>query len=443
MNWQEYFKDKKITLMGLGLLGRGIGVARFLAENGAVLTVTDLKSETELAPALFELKDFSNINYVLGAHRLEDFQTADLIIRAPNVPLDSIYLAEAERNNIPVKMDASLFCELLPEGVQTIGITGTRGKSTVTTLIYEILKKSHQTVFLGGNIRGVATLPLLKEIKSGDVAVLELDSWQLQGFGDDKISPHIAVFTTFMNDHMNYYKGDMDRYLSDKANIFLYQQSDDYVVLGGQVVDIISSKFGTAIKSKIIVAENDIPEDFAIKMAGGHNRYNAALALNTARILNIPDEISKKVIAEFPGVEGRLEILGTKNGILFVNDNNATTPEAAIAAVESFPDHKGKIVLIGGGTDKVLDFTEYCQIIPDYVKSLILFTGTATDKIMELLPKDISVTVVSSMAEAWQNALKQAEAGDLIMLSPGAASFGVFNNEYERNDQFVGLFNEI
>ena len=126
-----------------------------------------------------------------------------------------------------------------------------------------------------------------------------------------------------------------------------------------------------------------------------------------------------------------------------MNDNNATTPEAAIAAIKSFPDHKGKIVLIGGGTDKVLDFSEYCQIIPDYVKSLILFTGTATDKIMELLPKDMSVTVVSSMAEAWQNALKQAEAGDLIMLSPGAASFGVFNNEYERNDQFVGLFNEI
>jgi len=126
-----------------------------------------------------------------------------------------------------------------------------------------------------------------------------------------------------------------------------------------------------------------------------------------------------------------------------VNDNNATTPEAAIAAVKSFPDRKGKIVLIGGGTDKVLDFTQYCQIIPDYVKSLILFTGTATDKIVELLPKGMSVTVVSSMAEAWQNALKQAEAGDLIMLSPGAASFGVFNNEYERNDQFLGLFNEI
>lgn len=442
-NYLSYFDNKKITLMGLGLLGRGIGVARFLAENGASLTVTDLKSETELAPALLELKDFSNIKYVLGGHNLEDFQTSDLIIRAANVPLDSIYLAEAQRNNIPVKMDASLFCELLPDGVKTIGITGTRGKSTVTTLIYEILKEGGQTVFLGGNIRGVATLPLLREVKSGDMVVLELDSWQLQGFGDDHISPQIAVFTTFMNDHMNYYKGDMDRYLSDKANIFLYQNSDDYLILGGQVENIIQEKFGTAIKSKIIVADSDIPADFSIKMVGEHNRYNASLALNTARVLNISDEISKKVIAEFPGVEGRLEILGTKNGILFVNDNNATTPEAAIAAVKSFPDHKGKIVLMGGGTDKVLDFTQYCQIIPDYVKSLILFTGTATDKIVELLPKDMAVTIVSTMAEAWQNTLSQAEAGDLIMLSPGAASFGVFNNEYERNDQFIGLFNEI
>lgn len=443
MNWEEYFKDKKITIMGLGLLGRGIGVVRFLAENGAILTVTDLKSETELASALVELKDFSNIKYVLGGHNLEDFQTADLIIRAANVPLDSIYLAEAQRNNIPVKMDASLFCELLPGGVKTIGITGTRGKSTVTTLIYEILKESRQTVFLGGNIRGVATLPLLREVKSGDTVVLELDSWQLQGFGDDHISPEIAVFTTFMNDHMNYYKGDMDRYLSDKANIFLYQNSNDYLILGEQVENIIQDKFGSVIKSKIIVADSDIPADFSIKMVGEHNRYNASLALNTARVLNISDEISKKVIAKFPGVEGRLEILGSKNDILFVNDNNATTPEAAIAAVKSFPDHKGKIVLIGGGTDKVLDFTQYCQIIPDYVKSLILFKGTATDKIVELLPTDMAVTVASSMAEAWQNALSQAEAGDLIMLSPGAASFGVFNNEYERNDQFVGLFNEI
>lgn len=443
VDYISYFKDKKITLMGLGLLGRGIGVARFLAENGAILTVTDLKSETELAPALLELKDFPNIKYVLGGHKLEDFKEADLILRAPNVPLGSPFLQEAQKNNIPVKMDASLFCELLPSGVTTVGITGTRGKSTVTTLIYEILKEDGQTVFLGGNIRGVATLPLLKEITSKAVVVLELDSWQLQGFGDDKISPNIAVFTTFFNDHMNYYQGDMERYLKDKANIFLYQKAEDTLILGEQVEDLIKEKFAGHIKSNIIVASNDLPADFSLKMVGGHNRYNASLALSVARVLNISDDISKKVIAEFTGVPGRLEILGEKNGVLFVNDNNATSPEAVIAGVEAFPDYKGKIVLIGGGADKELDFTDWGQKVPSFIKTFILFPGSGTEKIKQVLPVGSKVVEVNSMTEAVKEALTEAISGDMIMLSPGAASFGVFNNEYERNDQFVEQFKNV
>ncbi len=429
--------------MGLGLLGRGIGVARFLAENGAILTVTDLKSEAELAPALLELKDFPNIKYVLGGHQLEDFQTADLILRAPNVPLNSLFLQEAQKNNIPIKMDASLFCELLPSGVKTVGITGTRGKSTVTALIYEILKADGKKVFLGGNIRGVATLPLLKEITSKAIVVLELDSWQLQGFGDDKISPNIAVFTTFFNDHMNYYQGDMDRYLKDKANIFLHQRSEDTLILGRQVENLIKEKFAGHIKSNIVVANSDLPASFSLKMVGEHNRYNASLALSVAKMFDISDDVSKKVITSFSGVPGRLEILGEKKGVLFINDNNATSPEAVIAGVGAFPHYKGKIVLIGGGADKELDFTEYGQKVPDLIKTFILFPGSGTEKIKQVLPVDSKVVEVNSMTEAVKEALTLVSVGDMIMLSPGAASFGVFNNEYERNDQFVEQFNKI
>lgn len=443
VDYISYFKGKRITLMGLGLLGRGIGVARFLAENGAILTVTDLKSEAELAPALLELKDFPNIKYVLGGHQLEDFQTADLILRAPNVPLNSLFLQEAQKNNIPIKMDASLFCELLPSGVKTVGITGTRGKSTVTALIYEILKADGKKVFLGGNIRGVATLPLLKEITSKAIVVLELDSWQLQGFGDDKISPNIAVFTTFFNDHMNYYQGDMDRYLKDKANIFLHQRSEDTLILGRQVENLIKEKFAGHIKSNIVVANSDLPASFSLKMVGEHNRYNASLALSVAKMFDISDDVSKKVITSFSGVPGRLEILGEKKGVLFINDNNATSPEAVIAGVGAFPHYKGKIVLIGGGADKELDFTEYGQKVPDLIKTFILFPGSGTEKIKQVLPVDSKVVEVNSMTEAVKEALTLVSVGDMIMLSPGAASFGVFNNEYERNDQFVEQFNKI
>src|ERR1035437_2446809 len=181
---KKYFKGKKITIMGLGLLGRGIGYTKFLAECEAVLTVTDLKTEKELAISVKTLKKYKNITFVLGEHRLEDFRDQDMIMKAAGVPLDSIYIKEAKKNKIPVEMDVSLFAKCARD-VTIVGITGTRGKSMTTMLTYEILKGNAKAlkrkVYLGGNVRGVATLPLLKKVKSGDIVVCELDSWQLQG----------------------------------------------------------------------------------------------------------------------------------------------------------------------------------------------------------------------------------------------------------------------
>ena len=192
-----------------------------------------MKTEEQLASSLKKLSQFSNIKYVLGKHELTDFAGKDMIIKAAGVPLDSIYIAEARKNDIPIEMDASLFVKLA-EGVVIVGVTGTRGKSTVTHLIYEILKeafkKTKRKVFLGGNVRGLANLPLLKKVKTSDVVVMELDSWQLQGFGEAKISPNIAVFTTFLPDHQNYYKNDMDKYFADKANIYRWQKEGDWLI---------------------------------------------------------------------------------------------------------------------------------------------------------------------------------------------------------------------
>src|ERR1700733_10301163 len=186
------FKGKKITLMGLGLLGRGIGDAEFFAAAGADLIVTDLKTKEELAASIERLIAFPNIVYHLGGHRLEDFEGRDLIIRAPNAPLDSPYLTHAREHGIPVDMDASLFVKLTD--ATTIGVTGTRGKSTVNHLIYEIVKASGKKAYIGGNERDTATLPLLHTITKNDIAVLELDSWQLQGFEEGLLRPHVAVW---------------------------------------------------------------------------------------------------------------------------------------------------------------------------------------------------------------------------------------------------------
>src|SRR3989338_5869732 len=182
-----HFRGKKITIMGLGLLGRGVGDARYLAECGAELIVTDLKSREQLAESVAQLKSFPNIQFVLGEHRLEDFRGRDLILKAAGIPLDSPYIAEAKKNKIPVRMSADLFAEI--SGVPIIGVTGTRGKSTVAHMIYEILKTGlglnhsegmvgrttpYKGVVLGGNVRGVSTLPLLHEVTPEHISLLFL-----------------------------------------------------------------------------------------------------------------------------------------------------------------------------------------------------------------------------------------------------------------------------
>jgi UDP-N-acetylmuramoylalanine--D-glutamate ligase len=200
-NWRPFFDGKRITVMGLGLLGRGVGDVKFLAKNGAHLTVTDLKSAADLESSVEELRNFPDISYRLGCHDEEDFRDRDYILKAASVPLKSSYIETARRAGVPIKMSASLFAEL--SGIPMIGVTGTRGKSTVTHLLHAMLKEGNYDAILGGNVRGVSNLALLNEVKDESVAVFELDSWQCQGFGEEKISPHVAVFTTLYPDHLN------------------------------------------------------------------------------------------------------------------------------------------------------------------------------------------------------------------------------------------------
>jgi len=342
-------------------------------------------------------------------------------------------------------MDASLFARLASAGVIIIGITGTRGKTTVTNLIYEILKRVGKRVFLGGNIRGVATLPLLKKVKSGDMVVLELDSWQLQGFGDTKISPQVAVFTNFMRDHMNYYRGDMDQYWSDKANIFKYQKHGGTLVLGKGVAKKIKQK-KLKPRNKVLIAHRGIvPKKWKVKILGVHNRENIALAMRACQALGIDEKAIKCGVENFTGVPGRLEFVCEVRGVKYYNDTTATTPDGNRAALAALSRKKRNIALIAGGNDKELIFDEMARNINQTVKALALIKGTATDKILKLLPpkKNYPMIVVTNMKDAVRFAQMHAKRGDTVLLSPGAASFGIFKNEYDRGDQFMKLVKVI
>lgn len=442
MDAAAHFKGKKITVMGLGLLG-GVGDIAYLAESGADIIATDLKTEEELRPSLEALKKFPNIRYTIGRHNLADFRGRDLIIKAPSTPLDSPYIAEARKNGIQVTMWAALFATFAREaGATLVGVTGTRGKSTVTAMVAAILRAAWKKVIEGGNVQGTSVLSQLAGVSQGTVAVLELDSWKLQGFGESKISPHIAVFTTLYPDHMNYYgstslttgQNAMDAYLADKANIFLYQNEGDMLILGKQCAPTVIDKYGEQIEAKtLVVDETKLPDTWTLRIPGMHNRYDAALALAAARALDVPDEVSRVALAVFAGMPGRLELIREVNGVKVYNDTTSTTPEATLAALEALaPAHT---VLIMGGTDKGLDMNALLAKLPE-VKKVILLAGTGTDRIKDQL----GITMIyHSLSEAVHVANDVAQSGDTILFSPAFTSFGMFKNEFDRGDQFVEL----
>ncbi|MES3032086.1 MAG: UDP-N-acetylmuramoyl-L-alanine--D-glutamate ligase [Patescibacteria group bacterium] len=435
-DFEQYFRGKKVTVVGLGLLGKRLGDIAFLAECGAEVLVTDLKSAKELAPSIKKLGKYKNIKYVLGEHRFQDFENRDFILKGQGVALDSPYIAHARSKGIPVEMDESLFAKLVSKlnlKVKIIGVTGTRGKSTATILIYEILKAGGVRVHLGGNIKGTAALPLLKEVKDGDTVVFELSSWQLQGFGEAKISPQMAVFTNFMSDHLNYYNNDLEQYFLDKSFIYKFQKKGDLLVLGKNIKDKVGK-----VKSKVIIADpNAVPLAWKINLLGKHNLENIACALEIARFLKIDEKIIKKAVENFEAVSGRLELVKNVRGVKIYNDTNSTTPEATIVALESFSD---KVILIMGGVDKGISTDNLSAVLSQKTKKVFLTPGSGSDKIEN---RKADIEKVVNLEEALKKTMQIAKQGDIILFSPAFASFNMFKNEYDRGDKFMKIVKQL
>jgi len=435
MDYSDIFKGKRITVLGLGLLGRGVGDVEFLAKCGAQVLVTDKKPEAELAESVEKLKKYSNVTFKLGGHDTEDFKHCDMVLKAAGVPLDSKEIATARDAGIPVVMSTALFAKYATEaGAKIVGVTGTRGKTTVAYMIYHSLIRANKRTVLGGNIRGISTLAMLPEIKAGDVAVLELDSWQLQGFGDLKISPDISAFTNLMPDHQNYYKN-MDEYFSDKANIFRYQKVGDVLIVGGDVVDKVRES-GPPLDP---VVPEKIPSGWKLRVVGEHNRENASFANAALQALGLSEDEIKAGLESFEGVEGRLQFVREVNGVKIYNDNNATTPEATIAALRALGEN---ITLIVGGSEKGLALEELVSEIKKRVSAVILLTHPnyqGSERLAGVLKKTgVPYEEARELPAAVAAALEKTKIGT-VLFSPAFASFGMFKNEYERNDQFLEL----
>jgi UDP-N-acetylmuramoylalanine--D-glutamate ligase len=469
--YRDLFRGKRITMLGLGLLGRGVGDAEFLAQCGAELTVTDTKSAEELAGSVNRLRPY-DIAFHLGPYQERDFREADMIIKAAGVPLDSPQIAAAEAAGVPVHMSTALFArEARAMNVRVIGVTGTRGKSTITYLINRTLAHASLRTHLGGNIRGVSTLALLPHLQAGDFAVLELDSWQLQGFGTLKISPQISIFSNLMKDHMNYYGAvqasdtdasrasvsepnkpnerseyeAMDAYFDDKANIFRYQKEGDVLIVGPGVLERVQAAHPPVAPA----TPAPLPSDWILRVPGEHNRENAALARAALLETGIFDDEIRIGLETFLGAEGRLQYVGEQRGIHIYNDNNATTPEATIAALRALREtygHGVSIILIMGGADKGLDTTGLVEEMNTSAGHAVFLSGSGTTLFLRTAGSALKTPrsgPYNTLEEAVGRAREIAKKGDAILFSPAFASFGPppsgFTNEYDRNDRFLAL----
>lgn len=448
-------QGKRVLIMGLGLHGSGIASARYATQHGAIVRVTDLRSAEVLAPSIASLAGLQ-IEYVLGEHRDEDFLWAEIVIRVPGIPRNSPYLQLARENGACIEQEIALFFQACPGRI--IGITGTRGKTTTTSLIYEILRASGASTTIGGNVAGVETLSLLPMITPQTLVVLELSSWQLEGLAPHKLSPSVAVMTNIYPDHLDTYQN-MEEYAEAKANIFRHQHATDLAIfnydnawtrhLGEEAVAETwftslerggSFSRGSATLTPFIFTETP--------MVGKHNLENILLATTTARLIGVSDEIIAATVRNFHGVAHRLQEVAVINEVRYINDTTSTTPVAGRVALAAFD---GPIVLVAGGNTKYLPLEDWPEAIVTRCRDVILLKGTGTDELLPAIEDKVEKLgiatpvrgVFGDFTAAMDAAVSLTRAGDVLLFSPGFTSFGMFLNEFDRGDKFVAYVRKL
>ncbi len=474
----ENFKDKRVTVMGLGLFGGGVGVTRFLVSHGADVTVTDLKGTDDLSHSL-KLLDGLPVRFRLGKHLDEDFSNADLIIGNPAVPNESRFLQIARDNSIPIDTELNIFFRNCPAPIT--GITGSNGKSTTTSLIGKILNRSGMKTWVGGNI-GVSLLEQIDQIGPDDKVVLELSSFQLEALGKKGVSPHISVITNIVPNHLDRHKT-FEVYINAKKSIIRFQDKGDYAILNyddpivkewevecrGDVLWYSLTKRlkrGAFLNNDEIIfsfdtKESIIPGLSEMSLKGFHNIQNILAATCVAKVTNVDNQSIENSIKNFSGLEHRLEFVKSIHGVTYYNDSKATTPEAAIAAIRAFNNSQGfkqnveenvtsstpserNVIVIAGGYDKGVNLNQFAQECTKGTKCVFLMGNTA-----ESIQKHIQDTrsikekpevyIETSLNDSVQKASKIAHSGDVVLLSPACASYGMFTNYEERGKRFKEL----
>ena len=441
-------KGKNIAVIGIGISNRPL--IKYLKDAGAKITAYDKRTKEELGEIYTEMEKIG-VNMVLGENYLDSLD-GEIIFKTPGLRFDNPALEKARKKGAVVTSEMEIFFEICP--CKIIAVTGSDGKTTTTTLIYEILKKSGYTVWLGGNI-GNPLLCDAEKMKSTDIVVLELSSFQLHTM---KKSPDIAVITNITPNHLDMHK-DYEEYIDAKKNIMRYQSECGKLVVNasndvtakignearGSLVDFSSKKDAYISLKNGKIVRNGVPvlKISDIKIPGMHNVENYMAAIGAVEGL-AKDEAILEIAKSFGGVCHRIEFIRELNGVKYYNSSIDSSPNRTINTLKVFDK---KVILIAGGKDKGIPYDELGPSLAEKVKTLILIGKTA-DKIEAALKNcsknsDVKIIRCATYPEVVKTAQSIAKDGDVVILSPASTSFDMFSNFEERGNLFKKLVNEL
>lgn len=442
-------KDKKVLLVGLAKTG--VSTIKKLDKLGANIVVTDIKPKEKLEDILSQLNGLNNVEYILGSHP-EDISDIDLTIVSPGVPLDLPFIEKLKESNVKIIGEVELAYTLSNNPI-FVGITGTNGKTTTTSLVGEIFKEANRDTYIVGNI-GNPVIDTVDYTDKNSVLVTELSSFQLESI--DTFRPKVSSILNITEDHLNRHHT-MENYINAKARIFENQEKSDFSILNydDSIVRSLNKNNNASIlyfsrqekiDQGVYLDENNnivisidgkqitVLNRNELSLPGDHNLENAMAAILMTYVVGVDLEVIKQVLTTFKGVEHRLEFVTNKNGIMFVNDSKGTNPDSTIKAIGSY---ERPIILIAGGMDKHSDFTDMMKCATKNVKELVLLGETA-DKIEASARKEglENITKVKNMEEAVKKAYELAKDGDVVLLSPGCASWDMYPNFEARGLDF-------
>jgi len=422
----------KVTVVGLGRFGGGIGATKWLCSQGARVTVSDKADPDELAESIRALEGL-DVALHLGAHHESDFTGAELLVISPAVPGDLPQLRAATKAGVPRTSEINLLLERCPAPV--VGITGSVGKSTTTAMAGRILAGRYCT-HVGGNI-GKSLLESLPDIQGDHVVVLELSSFQLEDLPLIGISPHVALVTNLQPNHLDRH-GTMDAYAQAKQNIFRYQTDRDTLILNAADAEVTT--WASQAPGRVTFF-NPVDEPFELSIPGAHNQANAQGAWAIAREFDVERDQAAEALRTFAGLPHRLQFVCERQKVRYFNDSKCTTPAGAIVALEAF--EPGRAVIIVGGYDKNVSFDALGAAIAQRAKAVIAIGATRAQIIASVEAHRNgpapAVAAADDLASAVELADEHANAGDVVLLSPACASYDMFTNYEQRGELFERL----